>query len=202
MTLTLLFSMVTFSLVMSITPGPVNMMIISSGINHGFKKTFSFVSGATIGFTLLLLLIGLGLSKFYALYPNFFSFLEILGAGFIIYVGYKISTAQGSLEVDKNNQKTLKFYEGFLLQWLNPKAWIAAISGVSMFVIDSFSLWVFVIIYFLVCYLSLSFWGVVGQKALYFFNTNRRLKLFNISMGTVLMISALSLVISNVYTLR
>lgn len=40
MTLTTIFAMVTLSLVMSISPGPVNMMIISSGINHGFLKTF------------------------------------------------------------------------------------------------------------------------------------------------------------------
>lgn len=197
MTQTIFWAMFSFSLAMSISPGPVNMMIISSGINHGFVKTFSFISGATIGFTLLLVLIALGLSNMLILYPTVFSFLEIFGAIFIIYIGYKIMTSTGALNVEKDEEKKLKFYEGFLLQWLNPKAWIASISGVSMFAIDTMSLTFFVIMYFIVCYVSLSFWGILGQKATLFFNTNTRLKAFNISMGTILILSAFSLIISH-----
>ena len=58
--MTLLLAMLSFSLVMSITPGPVNMIILSSGISYGVKRTIPYVSGATVGFTLLLLLIGFG----------------------------------------------------------------------------------------------------------------------------------------------
>ncbi|PLO79127.1 lysine transporter LysE, partial [Klebsiella quasipneumoniae] len=50
----LILTMLMFALALSFSPGPVNMVIISSGAAHGFRKTFSFVSGATIGFTLLL----------------------------------------------------------------------------------------------------------------------------------------------------
>lgn len=197
MTQTILLAMFSFSLAMSISPGPVNMMIISSGINHGFSKTFSFISGATIGFTLLLILIALGFANVMELYPLVFSFLEVIGALFIIYIGYKIASSKGQLNIEKSEQKTLKFYEGFLLQWLNPKAWVACISGVSMFSINENSLIIFVVMYFVVCYVSLSFWGVLGQKATRYLNTNMRLQLFNITMGTILIISALSLIISN-----
>jgi len=197
MSQTILWAMFSFSLAMSFSPGPVNMMIITSGINHGFVKTFSFISGATIGFTLLLILIALGLSNMFTLYPTLFSFLEIFGAGFIIYIGYKIATSTGALNIEGNEQKKLKFYEGFLLQWLNPKAWVASISGVSMFAVDDMSLAIFVMMYFLVCYVSLSFWGVLGQKATVFLNTNIRLKIFNRVMGTILILSACSLIITN-----
>jgi len=197
MTQTILLAMFSFSLAMSISPGPVNMMIITSGINHGFVKTFSFISGATIGFTLLLVLIALGLSNMFTLYPTLFSMLEILGAMFIIYIGYKIASSRGILDIEQSEQKKLKFYEGFLLQWLNPKAWVASISGVSMFAIDDMSLIIFVVMYFIVCYISLSFWGVLGQKATVFLNTNMRLKVFNIIMGTILIISAFSLILTN-----
>lgn len=199
MTQTIFLTMFSFSLAMSISPGPVNMMIISSGINHGFVKTFSFISGATIGFTLLLVLIALGLSNVFTLYPTLFSFLEIIGALFIIYIGYKIITSTGALNLKDKEQKKLKFYEGFLLQWLNPKAWVASISGVSMFAIDQTSLIIFVIMYFLVCYISLSFWGVLGQKATVFLNTNKRLKIFNMIMGSILILSAFSLIVTNLY---
>ena len=197
MTQTIFLAMFSFSLAMSISPGPVNMMIISSGTNHGFKKTFSFISGATIGFTLLLILIALGFANVMELYPLVFSVLEVVGALFIIFIGYKIASSKGQLNIEKSEQKTLKFYEGFLLQWLNPKAWVACISGVSMFSINENSLIIFVVMYFIVCYVSLSFWGVLGQKATRYLNTNMRLQLFNITMGSILIISALSLIISN-----
>jgi threonine/homoserine/homoserine lactone efflux protein len=195
MTLTTILAMFSFSLAMSISPGPVNMMIISSGINHGVKKTMPFVSGATVGFTLLLVLIGLGLMNVVNLYPSLLGFIEIAGASFIIYMGYKIANSVSELTLKNQDKKTLKFYEGFLLQWLNPKAWIACVSGVSMFVSSNSAFLIFVIIYFVVCYISLSLWGVLGQKATIFLNTAIRLKLFNMVMGGILIFSASSLII-------
>lgn len=198
MTITTLFAMFSFSLAMSISPGPVNMMIITSGINHGFKKTVPFISGATIGFTLLLALLGLGFTTVLHVYPSFLSTLSVAGAIFIIYMGYKIATSIPSLVVEDEDNKTLKFYEGFLLQWLNPKAWIASISGISMFVTNDILLGVFVFIYFVICYASLSFWGLLGQKATLFLNTSIRLKIFNMLMGSVLILTAISLVFINI----
>lgn len=195
MTLTTIFAMFSFSLAMSISPGPVNMMIISSGINHGVKKTMPFVSGATIGFTLLLVLIGFGLMNILNTYPSLLNYLELAGATFIIYMGYKIATSISDLSITNYDKKTLKFYEGFLLQWLNPKAWIACVSGVSMFVSSDATFFIFVLIYFLVCYISLSLWAVLGQKATLFLNTPIRLKVFNFIMGGILVFSASSLII-------
>lgn len=193
MSVAIFLSMLSFSFVMSISPGPANMLIITSGINYGFKKTFAFISGATIGFTLLLALIGLGFITVLKSYPAFLLYIEISGALFIMYMGYKIATSSTDINVSKE-KKTLKFYEGFLLQWLNPKAWIACVAGVSMFAEGNNTLEIFIGIYFLVCYLCLSFWGLLGQKATRFLNTDKRLKIFNIFMGNILILLALSLV--------
>ena len=198
MDLTTLLAMFSFSLAMSITPGPVNMMIISSGVNHGFRKTVPFVSGATIGFTLLLILTGLGLLNIVNHYPSLLLVMEILGASFIIYMGYKIANLRADITVKNQYKKIPKFYEGFLLQWLNPKAWIACVSGVSMFVSSDSTFLIFVLIYFTVCYISLSFWGALGQKATIFLNTPIKLKFFNITMGTILIISASWLIIMKI----
>lgn len=195
MDLMTLLAMFSFSLAMSITPGPVNMMIISSGVNHGFKITVPFISGATIGFTLLLILIGFGLMNIVNHFPFLLFFMEVLGASFIIYMGYKIATSRADITVKNQEKKVPKFYEGFLLQWLNPKAWIACVSGVSMFVSSDTAFLAFVLIYFTVCYASLSFWGVLGQKATIFLNTPIKLKFFNITMGSILIISASWLII-------
>ncbi len=188
--MTLLLAMFSFSLVMSITPGPVNMIILSSGINYGAKRTIPYVSGATVGFTLLLLFIGLGFSQFIHAYPFFLTYLAIVGSLYIIYMGYKIASSKPGLEISK--KATPKFYEGFLLQWINPKAWIACVSGASIFSsAESYnSFLTFAIIYFIVCYLSLGIWAVLGNKVSYLLKDHFRLRLFNFTMGILLMITA------------
>ncbi len=188
-----IFAMFTFSLVMSISPGPVNMIIVSSGINNGFKKTFVFISGATIGFTLLLAFIGLGFYKVVELFPSFLTYLAFFGSSFIIYMGYKIIRSSALLDINDNKKKIPKFYEGFLLQWLNPKAWIASVSGVSLFSSSEVILLTFISIYFFICYLGLSFWGILGDKISSFFRIEKRLKIFNIFMGSLLIVTALYL---------
>ena len=185
-----LLAMFSFSLVMSITPGPVNMIILSSGISYGVKSTMPYVLGATVGFTLLLLFIGFEFSKFINAYPFFLTYLAIVGSLYIIYMGYKIASSKPELEISKKDAP--KFYEGFLLQWINPKAWIACVSGASIFSsaesYDSFL--TFTIIYFIVCYISLGSWAVLGDRVSYLLKDHFRLRLFNFVMGLLLMITA------------
>jgi threonine/homoserine/homoserine lactone efflux protein len=198
MSITLMLSMISLSLAMSISPGPVNMLIISSSVNNGFKKTFSFVSGATIGFTLLLSFIGVGFITFLPQYTLFLQVLFIIGTLFVIYLGYKIATAPVSIEIENNKKNILKFYEGFLLQWLNPKAWIASVAGISLYSTTQEILYSFILIYFIICYLSLSFWAVVGSKATFLLNTPEKLKIFNLLMGSVLIAVAFYLFFENI----
>lgn len=185
-----------FSLVMSISPGPVNMVILSSGINYGIKKTMPYVSGATIGFTILLLCVGLVFEKIIKINPYFFTYLSLAGTLYIIYIGYKIASSKPKIEISKNDVP--KFYEGFLLQWLNPKAWIACMSGASLFssVISNRPFLTFTGIYFIVCYASLALWAIVGERISYLLNSERRIHLFNISMGMVLILLAVYLFFS------
>lgn len=201
MTQTSLLAMFSFSLIMSLTPGPVILMIVTSGVNYGFRKTFSFISGATIGFITLLILMALGLSQIYTFYSDFFRFVELLGVCFICYMGYNIAVSKATLEVDNNNKKYLKFHEGFLFQWLNPKAWIAALSGTSMFSETTSALTIFIVLYFFVAYLSLSFWGLLGKKLRKIFSNQKILKIFNILMGSILIFTGLSMLLTNLQKL-
>jgi threonine/homoserine/homoserine lactone efflux protein len=182
--------MLSFSLAMSISPGPVNMVIVSSGASYGIRKTFAFVSGATIGFTLLLLFIGLGFYKIIALYPEFLKYLAILGSLFIIYMGYLLASSKPELDIKEQNLPT--FMQGFLLQWLNPKAWIACVSGVSLFSVPNEHgvFLTFSFVYFIVCYLALFSWSVLGDKVTLFLNSEFKLKAFNILMGSLLIFTA------------
>jgi len=197
--MSLFIAMFSFSLAMSISPGPVNMVIVSSGASYGVRKTFSFVSGGTIGFTSLLLFIGLGFSKVIDLYPYFLKYLAIIGSLFIVYMGYLIATSKPELDIKEQKQPT--FIQGFLLQWLNPKAWIACMVGVSLFCVPNShqEFLTFSLVYFLVCYFSLFSWSVLGNKAAIFLNNEFKLKIFNQLMGGLLIVTSFFLLYSQFY---
>ncbi|MDM4221004.1 LysE family translocator [Klebsiella pasteurii] len=188
--MSLILAMFMFALTMSISPGPVNMVIISSGANHGFRKTLPFVSGATIGFTLLLILVGFGFYAVIESYPLFLKYLNVAGSAFIIFVGYKIASSQPELSLKKTD--TPGFVQGFLLQWLNPKAWLACASGGALFSDSSTHtmLITFIIIYFSVCYISLAAWAILGNKVSTLLSSAQRIRVFNVLMGGLLIMTA------------
>ncbi len=191
--MSILFAMFLFAFVMSISPGPVNIVILSSGINYGIRSTLPYVSGATIGLMLLLLLTGFVFEQFIKDYPLFLTAIAMGGSLYIMYMGYKIAASRPDIDVNKQNVP--KFYEGFLMQWLNPKAWLACVSGVSLFVSaqSDGALLTFTSIYFPVCYVSLTAWAILGDKVSFLLQSHSRLRFFNISIGGLLIVTAVYL---------
>ncbi|WP_428625212.1 LysE family translocator [Sedimenticola sp.] len=184
--MTLIAAMCVFALMMSISPGPVNLITLSSGVNHGVQKTLPFVSGATVGFTLLLMVLGLGLVQLLNAASPSLHYLGYFGAMFIIYMGYKIATAKVDIVIKE--VAIPRFYEGVLLQWLNPKAWIAAVSGISAFSVeDSYQvLFLFSGLYFVICFFSVASWAFVGERLAMRIRSEVQMKLFNRIMGASL----------------
>jgi len=195
--LSLIVSMFIFSLSMSISPGPVNLTILTSSMNYGVKATFAFISGATIGFTLLLASVCFGLYQMIVIYPVLLDVITILGTVLLLWIGLNILSAKGTV-ISSQSQDEVKiptFIQGALMQWLNPKAWIAAVAGTGLFSTGHIHavLLVFVAIYFVVCYLSLVLWGIAGEKLASFLNTGNRARLFNIVMGLLLILISLEM---------
>ena len=195
--LSLIVSMFIFSLSMSISPGPVNLTILTSSMNYGVKATFAFISGATIGFTLLLASVCFGLYQMIVIYPVLLDVITILGTVLLLWIGLNILRAKGAV-ISSQSQDEVKiptFIQGALMQWLNPKAWIAAVAGTGLFSTGHIHavLLVFVAIYFVVCYLSLVLWGIAGEKLASFLNTGNRARLFNIVMGLLLILISLEM---------
>jgi len=188
-----LIAMVLFSLSMSISPGPVNMISLSVGVNYGLKASLSFVSGATIGFTLLLFVVGLGLGTVVTEQPYLLLALSILGSGFICFLGIKLVNSTGNIQYQQG--RIPSFYQGFLLQWLSSKAWIACLAGVSAFrLASSFNqLLLFVFVYFFVCFFSITIWAFIGVKLKQRLNSVTNLILFNRVMGSMLILVGLYL---------
>ncbi|WP_421781396.1 LysE family translocator [Kiloniella litopenaei] len=191
--MSIIIAMCTYALTMSISPGPVNVITMTSGLNHGIYRTIPFVAGATIGFTLLLFTIGLGAAELTTLFPQFMKAIGYVGAAFMLYMAYKIAFAKGTVSLEEGTEPG--FYQGMLLNILNPKAWIASISGVTAFTTkgDPSSLFLFCGLYFVICFIGVGAWAVVGRQAKVLVQTEKHLRLFNIFMGTGLAAVALYL---------
>lgn len=188
-----IIAMCLFALTMSISPGPVNLISLSASSQYGFRKTLPFVSGATIGFIVLLTSLGLGLSNFVIQEPLFYKILKYLGVAFIAYMGYK--TISATAEIELKDEKLPRFIHGFLTNLLNPKAWIACLSGISAFNLGNSThmLFIFIALYFFICYPSVASWAFLGSRMHIFLKLKKNLILFNKVMGGLLISTALYL---------
>jgi threonine/homoserine/homoserine lactone efflux protein len=192
--MTVLLSMAAFALASSISPGPVNVVALSAGARHGFAASMRHVSGATVGFTVLLLLIGLGLHELLAHFPNLIDIVKWAGIGFLLYMAYKLAVDDGRLGADKPSRGP-SFAHGAAMQWLNPKAWLASLAGMGAYAANGSGglVWQFTALYFVICYVSIASWAYAGTFLRRYLQEPMRVKLFNRVMATLLAASALYL---------
>ena len=90
-------SMAAFALAASITPGPVNIVALSAGAQFGFGATQRHVFGATLGFTLLLMLLGLGMHQLLTLWPALTRLIQWAGVAFLLFMAYRLAFDDGRL---------------------------------------------------------------------------------------------------------
>ncbi|MBP7338243.1 LysE family translocator [Niveispirillum sp.] len=188
----LLLAMASFALVASITPGPVNSLALASGVQHGFRRSLGFVTGATVGFTALLLLAGIGMAEAVARLPLLDMIMRVAGTGFLFYLAYRLWRADGGLQQDRIGAPP-GLWAGASLQWLNPKAWIAAVAGMGAYGLRDgvASVLVFAALYFVICYGSVALWAYAGarlSRAL-----ARRMRGFNRAMAMLLALGAIAM---------
>ncbi|WP_025598075.1 LysE family translocator [Burkholderia sp. WSM2230] len=190
-----LLSMAAFALASSISPGPVNVVALSAGAQHGFAASLRHVSGATVGFTLLLLLVGLGLHELLTHVPALVDLVKWAGVAFLLYMAYKLAVDDGRLGADTPSRGP-SFAYGAAMQWLNPKAWLASLAGMGAYAADGDGklVWQFAVIYFVICYVSIASWAYAGTFLRKYLHAPRRVRLFNRVMAALLGASALYLV--------
>lgn len=125
-----LLALCLFAFVTSITPGPSNLMLLASGANFGFRRTLPQVAGITLGFTALLLAIGLGLGAALAAWPALHAGLRVAGAAYLLHLAWRIgrSRALGG----GGEARPLTLWQSAVFQWVNPKAWAVAATTMAV----------------------------------------------------------------------
>ena len=126
--------MLGFLWVAAITPGPNNMLLTTSGANFGFFRSLWLMVGIMLGMQSILLLVAFGVGSLILVYPALHLVLKILGSLYLLWLAWKVATAAyEKLETDVAPPKPIRLYQGWLLQFLNPKAWLMALGAVASF---------------------------------------------------------------------
>ena len=190
-------SMAAFALASSITPGPVNLVALNCGARFGFRASARHITGATVGFTMLLLLIGLGLYELLERAPILMRGIQWGGVAFLLYMAWRLAVDDGRLEpATAGNGPSL--LDGALMQWLNPKAWLASVAGMGLFAAngDVLRVWLFAGLYFVICYGSIACWAGAGAFLSRYLQEPGRVRWLNRTMALLLAGSAFYLVAS------
>lgn len=188
--------LILFVLSTSITPGPNNTLILASGINYGVKRSLPHLLGIATGFPLMVVAVGLGLGGLFQQFPILQIILKIAGTLYLLYLAYKVATAP-TKNIKISNAKPITFLQALLFQWVNPKAWTMAVSGVTAFTSDAHYLLSVVTLaaaFILFGAPCTALWMLCGASLRNLLNNPRYLRIFNISMALLLIISLIPVV--------
>jgi len=189
MTVDTFLALLVFALVTSITPGPNNFMLLASGVNFGFRRTIPHMLGIGIGFFVLLLAVGFGLGAVLTAYPVLDTALKIAGGAYLLYLAWKIGSSRSLGDGKATGAQPLSFAQAFAFQWVNPKAWVMAVTAMAVYTNPQRPFLTVLIVgvaFALVNLPSVSTWAGFGVALRGFLSDPVRLKWFNVAMGILL----------------
>ena len=192
MTYPLLSGLVLFCLVSSITPGPNNIMLMAAGANFGVRRALPHAAGVVLGFTFMIIVIGLGAAQFFQNFPLAHTYLTVASVTYLLYLAYKIGTAAPKIDGSDRAGIPITFLQATAFQWVNPKAWTMALAAITVYTpqpTTSYYVVMVSLIFGAINLPSISMWLVLGVQMRRFLTTAARLRAFNWTMASLLVLS-------------
>ncbi len=125
-------SFLMYCFIITVTPGPTNIIILATTQNYGIKRGLHFSYGSTIAFFLLLVLSAFLNTLFSIWIPNVLLMMQVIGTSYMLYLAYQIYKMETTNE---SQNKTGNFSSGFLMQFLNPKVVLFTMTVIPSFVL-------------------------------------------------------------------
>ena len=194
------FSLCVFTFVAGITPGPNNMMLMASGLNHGFRKSIPHYLGVCIGFPVMVAIVGFGMGTLFSTYPSIYLYIKIAGIIYLIYLAWKIANA-GNTKASQKMRAPFSFIQAAAFQWLNPKAWAIAIGALAAFTRKenyTGSVIAVIFVYFIMGLISMGLWLKLGQSLQRFLQNENRVQYFNLTMAALLVLSVIPMAFTGI----
>ncbi len=114
----------------SFTPGPNTTLSTALAANLGFKRALRFVLSVPVGWGLLFTLCAAGIGTLVLAVPALRLGVQALGVGYLVWLALKLIRADTLAQADAR-QLQVTFWQGVLLQFLNIKAWMLALTVVA-----------------------------------------------------------------------
>ena len=192
MSLQTLIAVLIFSTVMAFTPGPNNAMLASSGSRFGLARTLPHVAGVTLGFPVMIFLVGLGLASILLASPLLQLAMKSVSCAYLLWMAFQIARSDSTKE-SRGRDKPLTFLQAAAFQWINPKAWLMAVGAISAYTTASGRLYIEVIIIaavtLVVSIFSTLTWAAFGAGIRRWLRSPAALRGFNIAMALSLVAS-------------
>lgn len=182
-------ALLVFSFVSSVTPGPNNFMLLASGVNFGFRRTIPHMLGIAGGFASLLLAVGFGLGALLTAFPALHVVLKIVGGAYLLYLAWRIAMSRALGQGGSGKDEPMTFLAAAAFQWVNPKAWVMALTAMAVYTNPSapfLTVFLVTFAFVVVNFPSVSVWAGFGVALRGFLSDPARLKWFNIAMGLAL----------------
>lgn len=191
MTVELLLAFVVFAFVTSATPGPNTAMVLASSVNFGFQHSVPHILGIAFGIAVMTSAIGMGLGGLFAAYPALYDVLRWIGAAYLVYLAWGIARS-GSPKAGGASGEPLGFLGAAAFQWVNPKAWVVVLGAVTAYAPqDGYfrNVLVVAVAFGLVTVPSNAVWAVFGTALRRFLGSPARVRVFNVAMALLLVLS-------------
>ena len=175
-----------FSIVTAITPGPNNVLLLSSGLHFGWRRSVPHVLGIVVGVSILFIVMGLGLGSYLEANPNVHQWIRWPGVVVILYFAWKIM-ASTSLESSRKGYRPFTFVEACLFQWINPKALIIVLTMITAYTSPDYPVYsqltIIVLIGIVATVIATTTWVMIGVNLHQIVKKPGHLRVFNICMG-------------------
>lgn len=181
-----------FALVMFFTPGPNNIMVLSSGLTYGFRRTIPHIAGITVGFAFMVAAVGFGLGTVFIAFPALQTILKYVGAAYMIYLALQIGTAEPEAPEQDNSRGPMTFWGAALFQWVNAKGWVMVIGTITAYAAIAAFPWNILIqtaVSLAMGTVSTVAWTLFGTALRPILTSPRAVRAFNIVMAILLLAS-------------
>jgi threonine/homoserine/homoserine lactone efflux protein len=188
----LFIAFVVFTVVMWITPGPNNIMLLSSGLTYGFRPTLPHIAGITVGFAFMIGTVGLGLGTIFIAYPVLQTILKYAGVAYLIYLAGAIAMSEPVAPDRHNRRRPMTFWGAALFQWVNAKGWVIVISTITAYAAIAVYPWniaIQVVLSLILGSVSCTAWALSGSALRPFLTSRLMVRAFNIVMAALLLAS-------------
>ena len=188
-----IIALIAFAFTAGITPGPNNIMLMTSGVNFGFRRSIPHMSGVCVGFPLMVAVLGIGFGATIVALPKFQDAVSAIGVLYLLWLSWQIASAdtgEGLQQKGETRSAPMSFLAACAFQWVNTKAWVMAIGILGVYaprgVGFATGLTIVLVVIAATAVITSVLWTAFGTALSSFLRTPLRLRVFNVTMALLL----------------